>query len=98
MGIEPSQVEAAAAFLPAPRHVGIIMDGNCRCAPARGLPRGEGHGRGVEALRPAVRLAGRRGIGSLTLFSFSSQSWSRPQDETKGLFNLLRIFIRSDLA
>ncbi len=98
MGVEPSQVEAAAAFLPAPRHVGIIMDGNGRWAQARGLPRGEGHRRGVEALRRAVRFAGRRGIGYLTLFSFSSENWSRPQDEIQGLFNLLRIFIRSDLA
>ena len=76
----------------------IIMDGNGRWAHARGLPRGEGHRRGVEALRRAVRFAGRRGIRFLTLFSFSSENWSRPQDEIQGLFNLLRIFIRSDLA
>ena len=74
------------------------MDGNGRWARARGLPRGEGHRRGVEALRRAVRFAGRRGIRYLTLFSFSSENWSRPQDEIQGLFNLLRIFIRSDLA
>jgi undecaprenyl diphosphate synthase len=82
----------------APRHVAIIMDGNGRWARARGLPRAEGHRRGVEALRRAVRFAGRRGIGFLTLFSFSSENWSRPQDEIEVLFNLVRIFIRSDLA
>jgi undecaprenyl diphosphate synthase len=81
-----------------PVHVAIIMDGNGRWARAHGLPRGEGHRRGVEALRRAVRFAGRRGIRYLTLFSFSSENWSRPQPEIQGLFNLLRIFIRSDLA
>jgi undecaprenyl diphosphate synthase len=81
-----------------PRHVGIIMDGNGRWAHARGLPRGEGHRRGVEALRSAVRFAVRRGIRYLTLFSFSSENWSRPDDEIQGLFNLVRIFVRSDLA
>jgi undecaprenyl diphosphate synthase len=81
-----------------PRHVGIIMDGNGRWAHAHGLPRGEGHRRGVEALRGAVRYAVRRGIRHLTLFSFSSENWSRPEDEIQGLFNLVRLFIRSDLA
>jgi undecaprenyl diphosphate synthase len=98
MGVEPKQVEAAASYLPLPRHVGIIMDGNGRWAHAHGLPRGEGHRRGVEALRRAVRFAGRRGLRYLTLFSFSSENWSRPTEEIQGLFNLLRIFIRNDLA
>src|SRR5918998_398917 len=98
MGAEPNQVHAASAFTLVPRHGGIIMDGNGRWARARGLPRGEGHRRGVEALRGAVRFAGRKGIAYLTLFSCSSENWSRPQDEIQGLFNLLRIFIRSDLA
>ena len=83
---------------PLPRHVAIIMDGNGRWAHAHGLPRGEGHRRGVEALRRAVRFAVRRGIRYLTLFSFSSENWSRPDDEIEGLFNLVRIFIRGDLA
>jgi len=93
------QRSAATAFPGLlPRHVGIIMDGNGRWAHARGLPRGEGHRRGVEALRSAVRFAVRRGIRYLTLFSFSSENWSRPDDEIQGLFNLVRIFVRSDLA
>jgi undecaprenyl diphosphate synthase len=90
--------EAAGARPPVPRHVGIIMDGNGRWARQHGLPRGEGHRRGVEALRCAVRYAGRRSIGYLTLFSFSSENWSRPDEEIEGLFNLVRIFVRSDLA
>ena len=60
------------------RHVAIIMDGNGRWAAERGLPRGEGHRRGVEALRRTVRVVGELGIQILTLFSFSSENWSRP--------------------
>ncbi len=96
--LEPPRRETDASSGPLPRHVGIIMDGNGRWAHAHGLPRGEGHRRGVEALRGAVRFAVRRGIRYLTLFSFSSENWSRPDEEIEGLFNLVRIFIRGDLA
>jgi undecaprenyl diphosphate synthase len=81
-----------------PRHVAIIMDGNGRWAAARGLPRGEGHRRGVEALRRTVRAAGDLGIGVLTIFSFSAENWSRPPAEIRELMGLLRRFIRNDLA
>src|SRR4030081_100547 len=81
-----------------PRHVAIIMDGNGRWAAARGLPRVEGHRRGVEALRRTVRAAGDLGIGILTIFSFSSENWSRPPSEVRELMGLLRRFIRNDLA
>jgi undecaprenyl diphosphate synthase len=81
-----------------PRHVAIIMDGNGRWAAARGLPRGEGHRRGVEALRRTVRSAGEIGIDILTIFAFSSENWSRPQSEIRDLLGLLRLFIRNDLA
>ena len=64
-----------------PRHVAIIMDGNGRWAAARGLPRVEGHRRGVEALRKTVRAAGELGVAVLTIFAFSSENWSRPQSE-----------------
>src|ERR1700738_5059582 len=82
----------------APLHVAIIMDGNGRWAAARGLPRAEGHRRGVEALRHVVRAAGEVGILYLTIFSFSSENWSRPATEIGDLFGLLRRFIRNDLA
>jgi len=82
----------------APRHVAIIMDGNGRWAAARGLPRIEGHRRGVEALRRTVRAAGDLGIAVLTIFSFSSENWSRPLSEISDLMGLLRRFIRNDLA
>jgi len=81
-----------------PRHVAIIMDGNGRWAAARGLPRSEGHRRGVEALRRTVRAAGELGISYLTIFSFSSENWSRPAAEISELMGLLRRFVRNDLA
>ena len=81
-----------------PRHVAIIMDGNGRWAAARGLARVEGHRRGVEALRKTVRAASDLGIRVLTIFSFSSENWSRPQSEIRDLLSLLRRFIRNDLA
>src|SRR3981081_1763193 len=81
-----------------PQHVAIIMDGNGRWAAARGLPRGEGHRRGVEALRRTVRGAGYLGISILTIFSFSAENWSRPPSEIRELMGLLRRFIRHDLA
>ena len=92
-----SDPEAAPEGAP-PRHVAIIMDGNGRWAASRGLPRVEGHRRGVEALRRAVRSAHELGIRHLTLYSFSVENWSRPAEEVSDLMNLLRIFIRRDLA
>ena len=89
---------ALQAPFEAPRHVAIIMDGNGRWAAARGLPRSEGHRRGVEALRRTVRAAGELGIGFLTIFSFSSENWTRPPAEVRDLMALLRRFIRNDLA
>jgi len=91
-------VTAAGADFEVPRHVAIIMDGNGRWAAARGLPRSEGHRRGVEALRRTVRAAGEMGISVLTIFSFSSENWSRPPAEVRDLLGLLRRFIRHDLA
>ncbi|MCB1486133.1 MAG: isoprenyl transferase [Bauldia sp.] len=81
-----------------PVHVAIIMDGNGRWAEARGLPRSEGHRRGVEAVRRTVTAASDLGVKYLTLFSFSSENWSRPPAEVEFLFGLLRMFIRRDLA
>jgi undecaprenyl diphosphate synthase len=81
-----------------PKHVAIIMDGNGRWATARGLPRFEGHRRGVEALRRAVRAAGDIGIDVLTVYAFSSENWKRPKSEIAELLSLLKIFVRRDLA
>lgn len=93
----PDVAAPLSGFEP-PTHVAIIMDGNGRWAAERGLPRGEGHRRGVEALRRAVRAAGEMGIEILTIYSFSSENWSRPVTEISDLMGLLRRFIRNDLA
>jgi undecaprenyl diphosphate synthase len=92
------QLQSGGDGFDTPRHVAIIMDGNGRWAAARGLPRVEGHRRGVEALRETVRAASELGISVLTIFSFSSENWSRPQSEIRDLLALLRRFIRNDLA
>ncbi len=81
-----------------PTHVAIIMDGNGRWAQARGLPRLEGHRRGVKSVRRAVRSSIELGIRYLTIYSFSSENWSRPPDEISGLMGLLKRYIRNDLA
>jgi hypothetical protein len=81
-----------------PIHVGIIMDGNGRWAAQRGLPRIEGHRRGVEALRQAVRAAPDFSIRYLTLYSFSTENWTRPPQEVSDVKALLKRFIRNDLA
>jgi undecaprenyl diphosphate synthase len=91
-------VDWQAAGKPAARHIAIIMDGNGRWAAERGLPRVEGHRRGVESVRRTVEAGLELGIAYLTLFSFSSENWTRPKEEISDLFGLLRRFIRRDLA
>lgn len=93
-----TEIHLDAAAFDMPRHVAIIMDGNGRWAATRGLPRAEGHRRGVEALRRTVRAAGEMGIKILTIFSFSAENWSRPASEIGELMGLLRRFVRNDLA
>ena len=89
---------AAAAPARVPRHVAIIMDGNGRWAQARGLPRAVGHRMGVEAVRRTVRAGIELGIQYITLYSFSSENWSRPVAEIDDLMGLMKRFIRRDLA
>ena len=84
--------------VPAPRHIAIIMDGNGRWAAERGLPRAEGHRQGVDSVRSTVKAALELGVTHLTLFSFSSENWSRPRQEIHDLFGLMRRFVRRDLA
>jgi undecaprenyl diphosphate synthase len=85
------------AELRIPGHIGVIMDGNGRWARARGKPRTEGHLAGVKALRRLVELSIRYGVGYLTVFSFSSENWTRPRDEVRFIFSLLHRFVASDL-
>ncbi|MBT9553953.1 MAG: di-trans,poly-cis-decaprenylcistransferase [Hydrogenophaga sp.] len=72
-----------------PRHVAIVMDGNGRWAQKRHLPRVAGHKQGVDALRRTVRACLERNVQVLTVFAFSSENWSRPEDEVSGLMSLL---------
>ncbi len=81
-----------------PHHVAIIMDGNGRWAKERGLPRAMGHRQGVEAVRRTVKAAIELEIPFITIYSFSSENWSRPLDEIDDLMGLMKRFIRRDLA
>ena len=81
-----------------PRHVAFIMDGNGRWATARGFPRTEGHRQGLEALRGTIRHAGKVGIEVVTIYSFSSENWNRPETEVSFLMGLLRRFVQRDLS
>src|SRR5919199_6323010 len=76
-----------------PRHIAMIMDGNGRWARERGLERAEGHVRGAETVRRVVEECCRLGIGQLTLYSFSSENWKRPQREVDFLMSLLRQYL-----
>ena len=80
-----------------PVHLGVIMDGNGRWAKLRGKRRTEGHVEGVKALRGMVEHCISYGVSYLTVFSFSSENWTRPPDEVSFIFNLLRRFVASDL-
>jgi undecaprenyl diphosphate synthase len=79
-------------------HVGIIMDGNGRWALLRGLPRVAGHRAGADAVRRTVEACPSLGVGTLTLYAFSSDNWRRPPAEVNALMRLLRIFMRKELA
>lgn len=81
-----------------PRHLAIIMDGNGRWARRRGLPRTEGHRAGVRAVRETVETAARLGIEVLTLYAFSTENWKRPRAEVWALMNLLKEYVRRELA
>ncbi len=79
-------------------HVAILLDGNGRWAAARGLARSEGHRAGVEAVRRIVHAAPALGIGTLTLYAFSSDNWGRPNTEVTSLLALLEAYFRNDAS
>ena len=84
--------------LPAPTHVGIIMDGNGRWAQSKGLPRIAGHRQGAESVREVVSSAMELGIQYLTLFGFSCENWKRSQSEVSALMGLLRLYLRQEVV
>ena len=79
-----------------PVHVGIIMDGNGRWAKQRGFPRLAGHRAGTKNLRRVIRAAANAGIKHLTFYAFSTENWSRPEEEVGGLMGLLGEFIETE--
>lgn len=83
-GLDLAAFDAAAV----PQHVAVIMDGNGRWAKERGKNRLFGHKAGIEAVRETIRCASDLGVRYLTIYSFSSENWKRPQDEVLGLMNL----------
>lgn len=98
MNFKKKKIAGLPLTQPLPRHVAIIMDGNGRWAIKRGLPRIVGHRQGVESVRKTIEAAVRIGIPCLTVFSFSSENWTRPEEEINELMGLLRRFIQRDLA
>ena len=78
-------------------HVGIIMDGNGRWAMRRQLSRLRGHEAGVEAIRRVVEAAPKQGVGTLTLYAFSSDNWRRPKTEVSALMALLRFYLANEV-
>jgi undecaprenyl diphosphate synthase len=89
---------AAAGLDPArlPRHVAVIMDGNGRWAQQRGLPRIEGHRRGVNSVRSTIEECCRLGLEQLTLYCFSTENWKRPQRELDFLMSLLHKYLLAE--
>lgn len=79
-------------------HVAAIMDGNGRWASARGWPRLAGHREGARMVRRIVEAAPALGIGTLTLYAFSSDNWGRPPREVSGLMRLFRAYLASETA
>ena len=73
----------------APKYVAIITDGNGRWASQRGLPTVEGHRAGADTLKARLRDAAELGIEELTVYSFSTENWSRPEDEVRGLIEMM---------
>ncbi len=79
-----------------PHHVGIIMDGNGRWATARGKPRSEGHLEGVKAAKRVVAAAADAGLSFLSLYTFSTENWTRTQEEVSYLMFLVRSYLRKE--
>jgi len=81
-----------------PQHIAIIMDGNGRWAKERGMPRLYGHKKGVEVVRKITEAASKIGIKNLTLFTFSSENWNRPEKEVKSLMKLLLSSLKNEIT
>jgi len=89
LGVDPERL---------PKHIAIIMDGNGRWAKKRMMPRIFGHREGVKTVDRIVTFARKAGISALTLYSFSSENWLRPQEEVSALMGILNEYIKNELA
>ena len=78
-------------------HVAMIMDGNGRWAQSRGMLRIEGHRRGMETVRKMVEAAPELGVGTLTLYAFSSDNWKRPAAEVEALMRLFQLYLKREV-
>jgi undecaprenyl diphosphate synthase len=87
-GLDPARI---------PAHIAIIMDGNGRWAKQRGLPRLAGHSAGYAAVRPIIEVAADLGVQALTLYTFSSENWTRPEGEPEGIMRLIAQAARNEL-
>jgi len=81
-----------------PRHIAVIMDGNGRWARGRGLPRLQGHYQGYKTLHNTVIAAAQHGVEALTAYAFSSENWTRPDDEVAGLMELVILALREEVG
>ena len=81
-----------------PNHIAIIMDGNGRWAKKRGLPRLMGHNAGMKSLKEIVRACSDMGVRYLTVYAFSTENWKRPDDEVSGIFKIMVLYIKKELA
>lgn len=79
-----------------PNHVAFIMDGNGRWAKQRGLPRLDGHRAGVENIRPIIECLNQYQVKYATFYGFSTENWSRPEDEVRGLLHLFEEAINKE--
>jgi undecaprenyl diphosphate synthase len=95
-GIDKKHQEQLIAHGPLPEHIAIIMDGNGRWAKRRGLPRIAGHNEGVNSVRDIIEACAQLGIKYLTLYTFSTENWKRPQDEVSMLMRLLVSALRDE--
>lgn len=86
-----------AEDVPVPRHIAIIMDGNGRWAQSRGRPRLEGHRAGARSIRDTIKACVKLGVEYLTIYTFSSENWSRPEDEVDGLMALFESTLNKEL-
>ncbi len=80
-----------------PKHIAIIMDGNGRWGQKRGLPRLVGHKAGIETIRDIIKTSSDIGIQYITVYAFSTENWKRPEDEVKGLFSLLLLYLEKEI-